>query len=511
MRPNFIHLLLLWAELKKLYLNQAAGKGKGRRSGHQRFKEPKRLRNRWRLTILLICGLLSWQSVTRAQSKLADVAPGGDRPHTNSPTALFGGSAGSGPQVPANLRPFQLTLPREHLLGDWLGWRAKAEEAGISPTLTFVTDIAGNVTGGKSQGVTHADNLGLDLLFDLNKLVGLQGGSFLASISQRSGSSLSKEHVGNVFTIQQVYGGQTFHLINLAYQQKLFDDRVEVRLGRMATGDDFLVSPYDWVFMQNAFDGNPVGIFFNSPGMTAYPNATWGALIKVRPTERTYVMGGVYNGDPSIREIKHNGADMSMNGPVFVIGEAGYQLNGLPGDKGLIGNYRIGGWYDNAVFTDFESVGRGTPTTSKRGNWGLYTLNDQVLVSFGDRTNNSGLGVVCSAMVSPDESISQMPYFFTAGVVARGFLPSRPKDLAGFGVVFGRFSSDLRDAQHREQLFDPTVGAQDYESVLEWTYRFSFRKSAFFFQPDIQYVMNPGGTHKLDNALVLGCQIGFNF
>jgi porin len=254
-----------------------------------------------------------------------------------------------------------------------------------------------------------------------------------------------------------------------------------------------------------------VGIFFNSPGMTAYPNTTWGTLVKVRPTQRTYVMGGVYNGDPSIQDIKHNGADMSMNGPVFVIGEASYQRNGLPGDAGLIGNYRIGGWYDNAVYTDFESVGRGTPTTSKRGNWGVYTLDDQVLVSFGDRTNNSGLGVVGSLLVSPDQSISQMPYFCTAGVVARGFLDWRRRDVAGFGVVFGRFSGDLRDAQHREQLFDPTVGAQDYESVLEWTYKFYFREGAVFFQPDIQYVINPGGTHELDNALVLGCQIGINF
>jgi len=32
-----------------------------------------------------------------------------------------------------------------------------------------------------------------------------------------------------------------------------------------------------------------------------------------------------------------------------------------------------------------------------------------------------------------------------------------------------------------------------------------------YFQPDIQYVINPGGTHKLDNALVLGCEIGINF
>src|SRR5258705_2763743 len=114
-------------------------------------------------------------------------------------------------------------------------------------------------------------------------------------------------------------------------------------------------------------------------------------------------------------------------------------------------------------------------------------------------------------MVSPDASISQMPYFFTAGIVARGFLPSRPKDVAGFGVVFGRFSSDLREAEHREQLFDPAIHPQDYESVLEWTYRIALWKTALFFQPDIQYVINPGGGHNLGNALVLGCQIGFNF
>jgi porin len=461
--------------------------------------------------LLPACGFFVCDYCTQC----ADVAnadygspPDGDE-HTNAPAAPIAGTGNS--EVPVSLRPFQLVLPRGHLFGDWLGLRTKAEDAGIKPTVTFVTDLAGNVSGGKSQGFTHSDNLGLDLLFDLDKLAGLQGASFLASVSQRSGSSLSQERIGNVFAIQQVYGGQTFHLINLAYQQKLLDDRLQFRLGRLAAGDDFLVSPYDWVFMQNAFDGNPVGIFFNAPGMTAYPNATWGALLKVRPTERTYVMSAIYNGDASIRRIAHNGADMSMNGPLFAIGEAGYQRNGLPGDKGLLGNYRIGGWYDNNRFTDFESAGRGTPTTSKRGNWGLYTLDDQLLVAFGARTNNSGLGICASFLASPDESVSQMPYFFSAGVVARGFLSSRPTDLAGFGVVYGHFSTDLHNAQTREQLFDSTVVAQEFESVLEWTYRFYFRKNAVFFQPDVQYVLSPGGSSRYDNAVVLGCQIGFNF
>src|SRR5262249_55359013 len=61
--------------------------------------------------------------------------------HTNTPVGLFGGTAGNGAQVPVSLRPFQLVLPREHLFGDWLGFRSKAEETGISPTVTLVTDI----------------------------------------------------------------------------------------------------------------------------------------------------------------------------------------------------------------------------------------------------------------------------------------------------------------------------------------------------------------------------------
>jgi porin len=427
---------------------------------------------------------------------------------TYSSTNLFGGHVS--PQLPVNLRPF-LGVERDHFFNDWFTFRSSAENVGLTPTLTFDSNIAGNVTGGQSQGVTHADNLGLSLLFDFDKMASLEGGSFLASVSQRSGSSLSKEHVGNVFTIQQVYGGQTFHLIDLAYQQRLLDNRVEVRLGRIASGDDFLVSPYNWLFMQNGFDGNPVGIVFNSPGMTAYPNATWGAWLKVRPTERTYVMAGIYNGDPSIRDIDHNGADMSMNGPIFVIGEAGFQRNALPGDPGLLGNYRIGGWYDNSSFTDFNTVGYGTFPATKRGNWGVYTLDDQMLFSFDDPSTQRGLGICGSFLVSPNESISQMPYFFTAGIVARGVIPCREPDLAGFGIVYGHFSSDLQHAQEREQLFSPAAGAQEYESVLEWTYRFYYRKKAVFFQPDIQYVIRPGGTGKLDNALVLACWIGINF
>ena len=124
------------------------------------------------LALLLRVGIAGAEEIPPPRgSDVAAAADSGagpeDRPNTNTPTGLFGGSIGERSEVPVDLRPFQIALPREHLVGDWFGVRPKLEAQGIIPTLALVSDIAGNVSGGRNQGLTHADNLGLDLLFDL--------------------------------------------------------------------------------------------------------------------------------------------------------------------------------------------------------------------------------------------------------------------------------------------------------------------------------------------------------
>jgi porin len=455
-------------------------------------------------------------------------------PAATQPAAPAGGSAqtAQGQQAgspslarsPVSGRPFGmdlLVLPTDHLLGDWFGLRTRLEDGGITPRLTFESNLAGNPVGGIRRGFTEADNLGLNVTFDLDKICGLKGGSFYVSMSQRSGANLSAIDVGNTFTIQQVYGRETFQVINVDYFQKLLDDKVEVRVGRIAAGDVFDVSPYDYLFMQNAIDGNPVGIFFNAPGMTAYPNATWGAELKVQTTERTYVHAGVYNGDVErTHQLNRHGLDWSMRGPVFLIGEAVYQVNQKKDDPQYPGNYKFGMWFDGHSYQDFGTQVLGAKAASlgfvprvRDDNFGFYGLFDQIVFKFSspDERILRGIGVTGCVQAAPLQDRSQMPLFFEAGILARGIFRSRPRDVAGFGVIYGHFSSDLRNAERLAQRLDPTVGVKQEETVFEWNYTFRFKNGAFFFEPDLQYIIRPGGTGNIPNAFVIGAQTGINF
>ena len=97
------------------------------------------------------------------------------------------------------------------------------------------------------------------------------------------------------------------------------------------------------------------------------------------------------------------------------------------------------------------------------------------------------------------------------GLVYEGLIPGRETDKATFGLVYGSFSHDLQDHQRDEQIVKgPSApGVQHYELVLELNYNIELTKW-LHIQPDIQYVINPGGTGDIPDALVLGFQLSVN-
>jgi porin len=73
------------------------------------------------------------------------------------------------------------------------------------------------------------------------------------------------------------------------------------------------------------------------------------------------------------------------------------------------------------------------------------------------------------------------------------------------GFVYGNFIDDYADT-----VAATGAGSPAYEIALEAGYRFQITKFAYV-QPNVQWIINPGGTGNIPNALVLGAQMNVTF
>jgi porin len=404
---------------------------------------------------------------------------------------------------------------KKYLFGDWLGARSELADEGIKPLVLFITDPFANVSGGQRRGFSEYDLLALDLLLDTDKLFGWPGGGFRVGFANNSGTSLSQNFVGNNFPIQLAnVADPNPRLTYLSYTQSLFDDKLSIRFGRLTInsvyGEEFAGSQYFKAFTSVAFDLVPLGIFLNAPGAFGYPLTTWGARVKFEPVESFYAMVGCYNGDPDVKDGDRHGVDFTLRGPPFVIGEVGYRRNYGKDATGLPGNVKLGAYFNGGSAEVFDSGLAGRPSETVRARYGFYVLGDQALARWGDPTEKRHLGAFAAFVCAPDQRVNQVPYFFDAGLVAYGFLPSRPRDFLACGVAYGSYSNDLRAAEEVQALTDPTVAVQSWEMTLELSYGCTVRPG-LLVQPGLQYLINPAGNKAIPNALAIGANVVCNF
>ena len=137
-------------------------------------------------------------------------------------------------------------------------------------------------------------------------------------------------------------------------------------------------------------------------------------------------------------------------------------------------------------------------------------MGDQAILRWGGPGENQHLGIFAAFTWAPDQRLNKVPYFFDAGLVAYGALPSRPDDFAGFGVVYGSYSDDLRRAEQVRVATSPSVAVQNDEMTLELTYGYAVMPG-LLLQPDLQFVINPGGNRAVPNALAIGMNVVVNF
>ena len=400
---------------------------------------------------------------------------------------------------------------QHYATGDWFGLRNTLYDYGIEITGGYTTEPAGNPVGGIEHGFTYLHNFGFGVLFDLQKIAGISDTTFLVTISQRSGRGLTQDAIGNAISVQQIFGGgQTYRLVQVRFDQKLFDDRLELSYGRVTTTADFLTSPFYCQFVNNGICGQPPAPFFNMPnGITAYPAAYWGAVARVQTTKETYAKFGVYDGDPASGDDRH-GANFGFgdNG-ALVFTEVGYQTK--EGLWGMPSHYSFGGYVHTGDFPDVaeDSSGQnlflsGRPGRQHSGQDGFYLLFEQMFFRNPNRLE-AGLNGFVTFVVSPDEDKSPIPYYLNGGLIYEGLIPCRPNDKTALGFYSAWFSGRQRSAQKAVGL-----PSQTNETDIEVNHQIQITPY-LYLRPNLQYVIKPNGLNRIANALVLGVETGITF
>ncbi|XYJ87910.1 hypothetical protein AEMCBJ_10360 [Cupriavidus necator] len=196
-----------------------------------------------------------------------------------------------------------------YLLGDWGGMRTRLEEQGVMFSIGYLSEVAHNFSGGTDHLTRYTDQWAFGATLDLNKLWGWAGGTFQFTMTDRNGRNLGADaNIGNNMLIQEVFGrGQTWHLTQLWLNQKLLDERLEIKLGRLTVGEDFFSFSCD--FQNLTFCGSQPGNLVGDYWVN-WPTSQWATRIKFHASRETYVQTGVYQVNPNYVDdsyARHNG------------------------------------------------------------------------------------------------------------------------------------------------------------------------------------------------------------
>ena len=409
---------------------------------------------------------------------------------------------------PPSVRPHADTRvakppPSPTLGGD--GGRKRLEDKGVKLALSYGSQTAWNARGGERELVRETGQLTFGATLDMEKLAGLKGGTFQATGTYRRGYDLTeKAGLGVLQQVQEVFGrGQTWRVTQLWYQQDLGDSGIDLKLGRLLTGEDF--AAFSCEFMNLTFCGAPPGNIVGNYWFN-WPVSQWAARLRVKRGDSLYFQAGVYEVNP--RNLEKDFTIGYFNGATGALIPVEIGWTPKLGTDQLPGTYKLGGWYNTEDADDLRlDINRqprpltGASALRREGQYGGYFMAQQQVFgrAEGEQTI-SGLTLFFN-FSQADRETARIDNQVSVGLFYTGLFQERPEDVIGFAV--GRTNVNSR----AERDFTPGPRQQaerpgaEYASELYYGFHLS---KWIILHPNVQYIINPGGFDHNKDIVVIG-------
>jgi porin len=423
----------------------------------------------------------------------------------------------------------------KYATGNWFGVRDTLADHGFKFSGKYegiffsVLDSQRGSRGFYDQELAFHGEVDFAKLLRTEALEGLSGFAGVRWRDSRSNSNPnSYVQASSLFQPSNNQSGTQWRLttFGLAYTTpELFgiEDFLTLRGGWLQPQKEFIDQPLSKLFINNAVE-SAKGIGGNIPFSSSF--STWGGTLELKPVKNYYAKAGLFMAYPNATSSSNHGLafegyapNPSLNG-LMVMAETG--LTPKFGPDQLPGKYAMGGYYWGNPKNSFNG-------TYNWGQYGFYWQADQMLfrepspeeaapLTKGPSDGKSSTsGKTFKAPVETKTSLSKQglftfnlisfapkynnlyPFYFQSGLVYEGLIPTRDADKLMFSIAYGSYSfENIQALQENGRVNQP-----NYSIVLEWDYRLQINKWAYF-QPFVQYFIQPNGTGAVQNATILG-------
>ncbi len=442
---------------------------------------------------VLICSafaaLFAWPVAAEAQESLP--APPVNQPPTTAPA-----------DVTENVSPIQkIDL---HAISDF---GQELSDIGIYPTARYLGQFADNPVGGQRQGAGYDGELTFGATFDMRKLANIPGASIHVLFTDRSGSLISNQYINTSLSVQDFYGAdQTYQLTAFTWEQRLFNDKVDINVGR--TDIAFLYSAFNCDFESHGLCGRPYGMSKNL-STSVYPETVWGGRVLVAPTPNLYGKIGVYQPNADLEPGESHGFDWGIhraNGVVVPV-EFGYTEE-APGAVAP-DQYDIGYITSSAPYSA-PYYDKTDPNFEYRG---AITLQAQKRIYQPEDRSPRGIYLFGMGLVPTDGGKQQANYQVAGGFIWQGPYAGRPLDRIDFQVNDYDYNKTYLDSLYAKRLKAHGFGfPQAHQTTIELNYLYQANRW-LQLEPVFQYIWHPDGlgtqnypSSNIHNAAVFGFQ-----
>lgn len=357
---------------------------------------------------------------------------------------------------------------RTSLLRTADGVREHLDDKGIGLGLAFINDWSKNFRGGSSSsGSFNRYSLDLTVMLNSDKAFGWNGGTASIRLKNHFGESGS-DHVGDAQGFSNIDDVSRTHLYELWYEQKLADDKIRAKFGKIDANSEFAVVKTAGDFLNSSMGYSPTIM-----ALPTYPEPRPAFNVFVSPLSHSQVSAGWFR-------------TASSGNMLLIEGAREWRIGGSE----LAGRSSFGMWRLSGPVECFD----GDALDSTRG---IYAVAEQGLW----KENSSGqkeLDAFLQFGLANGE-VSRFTQHIGGGIVLQGPFATRPHDSVGIAVTSARFTNEA-DAGYQ----------YDTELALETYYKVALGKYVSLV-PDIQFIHHPGGLLSQKNALVLTPRLTLSF